>query len=63
MRQSYVTQAYFERHFVSNNNQNGTEMMIRATSKNCAKLNLLSTRTNEFYIGSKTMVNATLEEP
>ena len=34
-----VAQAYFERHLVSDNDQNDTEIAIRAASKNDAKLN------------------------
>ena len=54
-----TVQTYLQRHFVPNNDRKASEMTTRIP-KNGAYSNLLSMRTQDFYIGGEKMINAAL---
>jgi hypothetical protein len=54
-----TAQTYLQRHFVPNNDRKASEMTTRIP-KNGAYSNLLSMRTQDFYIGGEKMINAVL---
>jgi hypothetical protein len=57
-----IAQTYLQRYFVPNNDRKASKMTTRIP-KNGADLNLLSMRTQFFYIGGEKMINAALGKP
>jgi hypothetical protein len=59
MKHRGTAQTYLQRYFVPNNGRKASEMTTRIP-KNGAYSNLLSMRTQDFYIGGEKMINAAL---
>jgi hypothetical protein len=61
MKHRGTAQTYLQRYFVPNNGRKASEMtMTTRIPKNGAYSNLLSMRTQDFYIGGDKMINAAL---